>query len=162
MDFLTSYELHKNKSKCIIPIALQAYFTKNIQIADTIQAHRNIFDFCCAKKASKDYYYEAIDRKTGIMQQYNKLIRYYMSTEGEKMYKVKHDYSEKTGPKISQCEASSNHQVMFNTPFILNNFAEYKIDYKYYIQETMKIISKILPEEKRKYEDSFKQQLKLF
>ena len=76
-DFLTSYELHKNKSKCIVPIALEKYFTQGIPVEDTIKNHRNIFDFCIAKKASRDYFYRTVDRKTGTVTDMNKLVRYY-------------------------------------------------------------------------------------
>lgn len=144
-DFLTSYELHKNKSKSVIPIALNKYFSQNIPIETTIKSHKNIFDFCIAKKASSDYYYQGVDRKTGKLTDYNKLIRYYNSTVGDKIYKIKKDSSDKTGPKSSQCESSSNHQILFNRPFIKENFADYNIDYNYYIEECWKIIKKLDP-----------------
>jgi hypothetical protein len=161
-DFLTSYELHKNKSKCIVPIALEKYFTQGIPVEETVKNHRNIFDFCSAKKASRDYSYEGTDRITGKVNKYNKLVRYYMSTEGEKLWKIKNQNSDKTGPERSQCESKSKHQTMFNCPIFLNNFDDYKIDYQFYIEEVMAIIAKILPEEKRKYDNKKKGQLEMF
>jgi len=158
-DFLTSYELHKNKSNKIVPIALQEYFTKGIPVEDTIKNHKNIFDFCIAKKASKDYYYKQVDRKTGTIVILNKLVRYYCSATTEKipaqnekdittiipgkLYKIKHENSEKTGPKVSNCESSSPQQVLFNKPFTVDNFADYSIDYNFYIEKAAAIVGEI-------------------
>jgi len=86
-DFLTWYELHKNKSKCIIPIALEQFFTKGVPVVDTVEEHRNIFDFCIARKASKDYHYKSIDRKTGRQTELNKLVRYYCAMSPDKQLK---------------------------------------------------------------------------
>lgn len=86
-DFLTWYELHKNKSRSIIPIALERFFTRGIPVLDTIEEHRNIFDFCIARKASKDYYYKSIDRKTGKQTDLNKLVRYYCAISSDSQVK---------------------------------------------------------------------------
>ena len=158
-SFLTSYELHKNKSNRIVPIALQEYFTKGIPVEDTIKNHKNIFDFCIAKKASKDYYYKQVDRKTGTIVILNKLVRYYCSETTEKipaqnekdiitiipgkLYKIKHENSEKTGPKVSNCESSSPQQILFNKPFTVDNFTDYSIDYNFYIEKAAAIIGEI-------------------
>jgi hypothetical protein len=156
-DFLTSYELHKNKSNCIIPIALEKYFTLGIPVADTIKNHRNIFDFCSAKKASRDYFYRSVDRSTGKETDLNKMIRYYCSTgKGEKLFKIKKPDSDKTGPPQSVCESKSKLQVLFNRPFKLENWEDYGIDYQFYIDQAYTIIDKIEPEKivERKAKDS--------
>ncbi len=59
-DFLTDFELHKNKSARIVPIALEHYFVNGVPVADTIHNHTNIYDFCLRQKASKDFHYEGI------------------------------------------------------------------------------------------------------
>jgi len=156
-DFLTSYELHKNKSNCIIPIALEKYFTLGIPVVDTIKNHRNIFDFCSAKKASRDYFYRSVDRSTGKETDLNKMIRYYCSTgKGEKLFKIKKPDSDKTGPPQSVCESKSKLQVLFNRPFKLENWEDYGIDYQFYIDQAYTIIDKIEPEKivERKAKDS--------
>ena len=162
-DFLTSHELYKNKSKCIIPIALEKYFTQGIPVADTIRNHHNIFDFCIAKKASKDYFYRQVDRSNGKVTDLNKLIRYYCSKGiGEKLYKIKKASSDKTGPEQSACESTSNFQVVFNKPFKLENWDDYGIDYQYYIDQTYKIIDKIEPEKVSQRKSQESGQLSLF
>ena len=75
-DFLTDFELHKNKSARIVPIALEKYFINNIPIEKTILEHKNIFDFCIRRKASSDFHYEGINRKKNEKTVYKKLIRY--------------------------------------------------------------------------------------
>ena len=162
-DFLTSYELHKNKSKCIVPIALEKYFTQGIPVEDTIKNHRNIFDFCIAKKASRDYFYRTVDRKTGTVTDMNKLVRYYCSKGiGEKLYKMKNPNSEKTGPEKSNCESDSDQQVIFNRPFTPEKWEDYGVDYDYYIRQTNKIISKISPEYAREIKAKESGQMSLF
>lgn len=144
-DFLTAYELHKNKSKVIVAYALEAFYIHGIPVEKTIREHKNIWDFMIAKKASRDYYYEGRNKKTGEINQYEKLIRYYCSTEGERIYKIKHDSSEKTGPKQSMTESDSEHQVLFNKPVLKSNIAEYKIDYNYYERCVYKILDQLEP-----------------
>lgn len=224
-DFLTYYELHKNKSKSVIPIALEKYFTQGIPIADTIREHKNIFDFCIAKKVSRDYFYRSVDRKTGKSADLNKLVRYYCAISADKkykelkevktveektevvlkagwtqfadewlieewddeggfemlscdldeayqksipaelvpgkLYKIKHEFSDKTGPAISNCEADSAQQVLFNRPF-KTEWEEYGVDYSFYERQCNKLLDKISPEYKRDRIQREKGQLSLF
>ena len=59
-DFLTDFELHKNKSARIVPIALEQYFVHGVPVEHTIRSHNNVFDFAIRQKASKDFHYEGI------------------------------------------------------------------------------------------------------
>lgn len=162
-DFLTSYELHKNKSKSIIPIAIEQYFTKGTSIEETIRNHNNIFDFTIAKKSSRDYSYEGVNKKTGQINTYNRLIRYYASTGiGEKLYKIKKPESEKTGPPRSQCESDSETQVIYNRPFKVDKWEDYKIDYKYYIRQTYKLLDQLEAVKARDRKEAEKGVLLLF
>ena len=144
---MTSYQIEKNKSKTIIPIALEKYYTQGIPVEETIKNHRNIFDFCIAKKASRDYFYRSVNKKTGTQVDLNKLIRYYCSkNKGEKLYKIKKASSDKPGPEQSVCESKSDLQILFNKPFQVEKWEDYNIDYEFYISEAYKIIDKIEPE----------------
>jgi hypothetical protein len=149
-DWLTSYELHKNKSKSIVAIALEQYWVYGKPIEETIRNYPSIWPFCIAKKASRDYSYQGTDRKTGKVQQYRKLIRYYCSTGvGEKLYKVKNEGSSKTGPRMSQVEADSDKQMLFNTPITAFCMEEYRIDYDYYCRCAYKLMDAVDPEYQR-------------
>lgn len=164
-DFAKDCEIHKNKSKRIIPLAMEEWFVNGIPVEDTIRNDRNIYNFCIGKKSSADYFYKGINRKTGEVKDLdNRLIRYYCSTKeiGERLWKIKRDTSDKKGPKQSKCEASSEYQVLFNTPFTPDKWEEYAVDTEFYIRETNKLLHKIDPVKKRLDTDKAKCQISLF
>lgn len=141
MDFLTDFELHKNKSARIVPIALEQWFVHNVPIEDTIKNHGNIYDFCLRQKASRDFHYEGINRKTGETTTYNKLIRYYISKTGEKLLKVKNPECQTNAAEISQVEAGEWVATVCN--FLPKNHPIDNVNFDYYIERANKIIHKI-------------------
>jgi hypothetical protein len=147
-DFLTDFELHKNKSARVVPIALEQYFVNNIPIADTIMGCKNIFDFCLRQKASKDFHYEGINKKTGETSVYNKLIRYYVSNTGEKLLKVKNPSCDTNAAEISQVEAGE--WVMCVCNHLPKDHPLDNINYDYYIERANKIVHKVLTEGKKR------------
>jgi len=157
-DFLTDFELHKNKSARIVPIALEQYFVSDIPISDTITNHTNIFDFCLRQKASKDFHYEGI--ANGNKTIYNKLIRYYVSNTGEKLLKVKNENSDSTAVDTSQVEAGEWVCTVCN--HLTSNHPLDNINYAYYIERAEKIISKIQLEGKKRKVIVNPNQLSLF
>jgi len=140
-DFLTDFELHKNKSARIVPMALEQYYTRDIPVDSSIRSHNNIFDFCIRQKASKDFHYEGINRSTGSKTIYNKLIRYYVSNTGEKLLKVKNEDSQSGAADVSQVEAGEWLATVCN--HLDNSHPLDNINYAYYIERAEKIISKI-------------------
>ena len=147
-DFLTDFELHKNKSARIVPIALEAYYVHGIPIADTIRGHRNIYDFCLRQKSSKDFHYEGWDKKTGDKTVYNKLIRYYVSKTGEKLLKVKNPECDSNAPDMSQVEAGE--WVMHVCNHLTKDHPLDNVNYEYYIEKAERIVYKILSEGKKR------------
>jgi hypothetical protein len=138
-DFLTDFELHKNKSGRVVPIALEQYFISNVAVADTIRNHRNIYDFAMRQRATKDFHFEGrSDRGTTV---YNKLIRYYVSNMGEKLLKVKNEDTDSRAASISQVEAGDWLMTVCNhlsPKHPLDN-----INHSYYIEKAERIINKI-------------------
>jgi len=161
-DFVSVMELHKNKSKSIIPIALQAYYKDNTPIEETIKNHKEIFDFCICQKATRQFHYIGRDMTTGYTNHYNKMIRYFVSTTGEKLLKIKNEDTDSKAPKVRECEAGDYKCTLFNKAFFYDKMEDYNIDYQYYIDKTLAIIHKIEPEKKRLHESIKKQQLSLF
>lgn len=104
-DFMTEFELNKNRSRRILPLIYENYFTKNISPEETIGNHKELSDFCAAVKASWEYHYEAINPTSGEKDTYNRILRYFVSREGKLLLKVKNEGSEATGPEISNVEA---------------------------------------------------------
>ena len=145
-DFLTDFELHKNKSARIVPIALEHFFVNDVPVADTIRNHTNIYDFCLRQKASKDFHYEGHSKETKTV--YNKLIRYYVSNTGEKLLKVKNENSDSTAVDVSQVEAGD--WVMHVCNNLKSNHPLDNINHAYYIERAERIIHKIQLEGKKR------------
>ena len=157
-DFLTDFELHKNKSARIVPIALEHYFVNDVPVADTIHNCTNIYDFCLRQKASKDFHYEGI--ANGKKTVYNKLIRYYVSNKGEKLLKVKNPECQSNAADVSQVEAGD--WVMHVCNHLPPDHPLDNINYAYYIERAERIISKIQLEGKKRKITINPNQLSLF
>jgi hypothetical protein len=145
-DFLTDFELHKNKSARIVPIALEQFFVNDVPVADTIRNHTNIYDYCLRQKASKDFHYEGHSKETKTV--YNKLIRYYVSNTGEKLLKVKNENSDSTAVDVSQVEAGEWLMTVCN--HLTPNHPLDNINHAYYIERAERIIHKIQLEGKKR------------
>lgn len=144
-DFVTDYELHKNSSRAILAIAYENYFVKGTPVETTIRGHQNLMDFCVGLKASRNYYYKSIDPETNKEEQYTRLVRYFISDEGNNLVKVKKEGSEATGPEISKCEAR---EFGYWWTTEVNNFKpstieRWGINYEYYIEKASTLISSI-------------------
>lgn len=164
-DFCYDVEIHKNKSKRVVPLALYEFFVNGKPVEEFIRNHNRIWDFCIAKKSSRDYYYQSVNRKVGTIKKLNKLVRYYCAKDhpdGGKLWKMKHEHSEKKGPSKSQCQSGSECQVMFNKPFQTEKFSDYKINYPFYIAETNKIVYQLYPVMKRNDKELEQKKLLLF
>jgi hypothetical protein len=159
-DFLTDFELHKNKSARIVPLALEQYFLCDVPVDTTIKSHNNIFDFCLRQKASKDFHYEGVDKSTGEKKIYNKLIRYYISNTGEKLLKVKNEDSDSGAANVSQVEAGEWLATVCN--HLKKDHPLDNINYDYYIERAERIIYKIQTEGKKRKAAVNPNQLTLF
>lgn len=159
-DFVTDFELHKNKSARVVPLALEQYFLRDVPVDTTIKSHNNIFDFCLRQKASKDFHYEGVDRATGEKKVYNKLIRYYISNTGEKLLKVKNEDSDSGAADVSQVEAGEWLATVCN--HLKKDHPLDNINYDYYIERAERLIYKIQSEGKKRKVAVNPNQLTLF
>lgn len=147
-DFLTDFELHKNKSGRVINIALERYFVDNIPVDQTIRGHQNLYDFCLRQKATRDFHYEGIDRNTHEKEVYDKLIRYYISNKGLKLLKVKNESCDTKAAKISQVEAGEWVATVCN--YLPKDSPTGNVNYDYYIAKAEDMLVKIHTEGKKK------------
>ena len=161
-DFLTDFELHKNKSARIVPLALEQYYVYNIPIEHTILNHTNIFDFCIRQKASKDFHYEGLSRAKGEKTIYNKLIRYYVSNTGEKLLKVKNENSDSGAAEISQVEAGEWVCTVCNYLEKDKDVSTAGINFNYYCEKAERIMYKIMYNGKKRKVVVNPDQLSLF
>jgi len=159
-DFLTDFELHKNKSGRIINIALEQFYVQGIPVDTTIRNHTNLYDFCLRQKASRDFHYEGINRQTGEKEIYDKLIRYYISNSGVKLLKMKNEECQTNAAKISQVEAGEWLATVCN--YLPKDSAVLDVNYEYYIEKANRIINKILTEGKKRNIVVIPNQLDLF
>jgi hypothetical protein len=137
--FLLDDNLMKGWDKPIITIALRNYFLNNITPADTILNHKDVHDFCIAKKIDDKFINEFHYVKDGEVHidKLQKTIRYYISKNGGTLYK----YDEKEDAYINYC--AGKRITIFNEYIFHENMDDYNIDYNYYISETQKIIDLI-------------------
>lgn len=142
-DFMKDFELHKNKSARICPIALEKYFVEGIPVEDTIKNHKKIFDFCIRAKASRDFHYEGLIKETGEKKVYNKLIRYYISNKGEKLLKIKNPECQTNAAPMSEVNAGEWLSTVCNYLPKSTKVEDCDINYDFYIEKAQKIIDKI-------------------
>jgi len=140
-DFEENLLIHKNKSKNIIPLALKAYYVDGIKPEDFIPNHKNIYDFCIRQKATKDFHYEGVTKQKTTV--YNKLIRYYISNSGEKLFKIKNENCQTNAAERSQVEAGRWLSTVCNYLPKSTKVEDCDIDYSYYIEDAQSIIDKI-------------------
>ena len=160
-DFLTDFELHKNKSARVVPLALERYFVDNIPVRTTVISHSNPFDFCIRQKSTKDFHYEGY-RKGHDPVVYNKLIRYYVSNGGEKLMKIKNTDSDSTAPDVSQVEAGEWLCKVVNYLPASRSVDSMGINHDYYIDKAENLIMKILSNGKKRKITRIPNQLSMF
>jgi DNA polymerase elongation subunit (family B) len=159
-DFLTDFELHKNKSARVVPIALEQYFVHSVPVDITIRNHQNLYDFCLRQKATRSFHYEGTDRITGEVTVYDKLIRYYISNHGKKILKVKNPECQTRAAAVSQVEAGEWVCQVCN--YLPKGSPVDNVNYDYYIEKANRIITKIKTEGKRIKTVYIPNQLNLF
>ena len=159
-DFLTDFELHKNKSARIVPIALERYFVDGVPVDNTIRNHKNLYDFCLRQKATRSFHYEGTNRSTGQKTVYDKLIRYYVSNTGDKIFKIKNPECNTRAAAVSQIEAGEWVCKVCN--FLPKSSSTNNVNYEYYIEKANRIILKIATEGKRVKTVYIPNQLNLF
>lgn len=86
-DFTIDFELHKNSSFRIKPLALVNYFDRGIRPEEVILTHDDIFDFCARSNSGKTYFHEAYQNNK-VISGIPKLIRYYVAKEGMYIKKI--------------------------------------------------------------------------
>ena len=131
--------MHKDHSMLIVPIALSRYFINGIPVEETIQNHKNIYDFCLKLKTntkSTPYFRYLKDGKL-VDQKLSKTSRYYISNFGGILYKDMTSGG-KNGVNVG------NYCTLFNT---FEEKEDYDINYNFYIKECYKIINIIEPKQ---------------
>jgi len=127
-EFVYEKVLDGSNDILIVPIAVKEYFVNNIPIEDTINNHKNIYDFCSAKKIAKNY---RIVYNNETQQQLN---RFFVSKKGSYLYKQKAD------------KTTYEHVFKDGGVILLNQKTdktpqELQVDFSYYIRKAKEVIN---------------------
>ena len=133
--FIDKVSLGKGMQPMIIPKALRAYFADSIPIENTVRNDRNLNDFITYQKVDKKF---SVEYNGNLISRIN---RYYVSTNGAKLYKCILSYDDK-----KEVRSDYTNMLKASGVTIVNNLEEIKafpdnVNYRYYIGECNKIIS---------------------
>lgn len=141
-QFMIDHELHKNKSFKIIPLALDAYYRKDINPVKFIKEHQNIFDFCAGARVNDKWYWEirGVENDEYVKHRLLKTNRFFISNSGYKLIKINKEDDREIQKNSGKwmCTIYNRH--------LPRSIEEYNINYDFYIEATYKIISKIQPD----------------
>ena len=134
-------QLHKNKSKLVIPKAIYSYFVKDMLPEDYLESNKNIIDYCIGGKSKGDWKQVARHINDGVYKEtpLQKINRYFISKSGVKIIKV----NKKDGREI-QLEAGKWLQTVYNDMKVEPKWDNYNIDKAYYLQAIESEINSIL------------------
>lgn len=137
-EFIYEKVLDGSNEFLIIPIAVKEFFVNNIPIEETVMNHKNIYDFCCSKKISRDYEIIFMEKR---QQQLN---RFYASKKGGYLYKRKIKLTEKQ--QKAGKKPTLEHIFKESGVIILNDTTdklpkELFVDFEFYIRKARLQIS---------------------
>jgi len=134
-------QLHKNKSKLVIPKAIYQYFVNNVLPEDYLEENKNILDYCIGGKSKGDWQQVARYIKDGAFAEdkLQKINRYFISNDGVKIIKV----NKKDNREI-QLESGRWVQTIFNVLKVEPKWENYNINKAYYMQAIETEINSIL------------------
>ena len=133
--FITDIKLGKGLSPKIIPEALIRYFADGIPVRDTIYNCKDIRRFLMSEKTGRQWNVEYMDKPQ------QRTNRFYASTNGGYLYKWK---LKDIGTKEYQNMLADSGVTILNK-FDDKPIEERKINYRYYLRETLKIIEELEP-----------------
>lgn len=132
--FITTVKLGKGLTPKIIPKAVINFFKEKIPVEDTIINCTDIKDFLMSEKTGKQWHVEYMNKEQ------QRTNRFYASTNGGYLWKWK----DSNGTKAYQNMLTASGVTLLNT-FDDKPIKERKINYRYYITETYKIIRQLKP-----------------
>jgi hypothetical protein len=134
-------QLHKNKSKLVIPKAIYNYFVMDKLPEHYLDENKNILDYCIGGKSKGNWKQVARKIKDGKLneEELQKINRYFISKDGVKMIKVN-----KSDAREIQLEAGRWLQTVYNKMKVEPKWDSYNINKGYYLQAIESEINSIL------------------
>jgi hypothetical protein len=141
-EFIYEKVLDGSNEFLVVPIAVKEYFVNGTPVEETIMNHKNIYDFCCSKKISRDYEIWYMEKK---QQQLN---RFFVSKKGGYLYKRKLKMTPKQIAKGKK--PTLEHIFKDSGVTLLNDITnktpqELEVDFQYYILSAKTIIELFNP-----------------
>lgn len=147
-EFLTSTELHKDRSNRVISLALEKYFIEGVNPEVFIKEYINtsdkaIYDYCIRAKTTGKMYFNLM-YPNGENVKVGKLCRYYLTSDETKPYLIKMGIGNKD-QVVRDMEAAPNDLGVKRIEYFnkYTKMDDYQIDFNQYIYETLSIISAI-------------------
>ena len=134
-------QLHKNKSKLVIPKAIYQYFVNDVLPEEYLNTNKNILDYCIGGKSKGDWKQVAKYIKDGqyTEKDLQKINRYFISNDGVKIVKV----NKNDGREI-QLESGKWLQTLYNKMKVEPKWDNYNINRGYYLNAIEQEINSIL------------------
>lgn len=135
--FETKKDWHKDNSFMIVPIAVREYLVNGTPIEETLNNHKNIFDFCGRYKAGKGWHVEYVYLKNNkeIRENYGRTYRFLPVKQGGVSLKLNQDGR--------QHQLLDGYQTMpFNT---VKSVKKKDLNFSFYQAECLKLIQTITP-----------------
>ena len=135
--FETKKDWHKDNSFMIVPIAVREYFVNGTPIEETLNNHKNIFDFCGRYKAGKGWHVEYVYLKNNkeTRENYGRTYRFLPVKQGGVSLKLNQDGR--------QHQLLDGYQTMpFNT---VKSVKKKDLNFSFYQAECLKLIQTIIP-----------------
>lgn len=153
-DFVTDFEIHKNKSARVVPLALEAYYLYGIKPDEFIKNHNNIFNFCLGVKSIGTNRLIHLEPIKGTEIKLQKINRYYVSNNGwhllkrlkpleNKKFNKQFDIFGNVNDGHRESEIEAGYLSTIFNKYIKKDMNDYNINYNYYINRVNKIINTI-------------------
>lgn len=148
--FLTTLELDKGYFCPVVAKVLEDYYCFEDKIEDSLYNNNDIYDFCISKKSNDDFQpvFEFVDKETKeityeLLQKNN---RFYISgiSTGGLVKKYKNPKPNRKGVIVKQISVVAKQNIkIFNKYYPQEKFEDYNVNYHFYYDEVMKIVSPI-------------------
>jgi hypothetical protein len=159
-------------------LAFYNYFVHGTQPEVTIAQNKSIYDYCAGVRAKGEWKFVATCLEDGSIldNKLPKTLRYYVSTQGCKLRKLKEEWGVPAKPTTE--DLFSEQAIWSNVPILLQvksikleadkcmeqlvnrvdpkkQFEDYDVDYKFYIKKIRKEIKNIDPEYSQAMQDFY-------
>lgn len=148
--FLTDLSVEKGYFAPVISKALFEYYANDIPIEQTLHTNTDIYDFCISQKSKESFNNVLLsinpDDQGYLEELLQKNVRFYISniTNSNIVKRYKNPKPNKKGVVVKQVSIISKRNLqIFNDYYEVDKFDDYGVNYNFYYNECMKVISAI-------------------